>query len=275
MKTVRLDAYLADQKIVESRNLAQRLIMAGKVEVNGQLATKPSQKIKTEDKVTLREGPKFVSRGGEKLEPALVTFGFDDLNDYVCVDVGASTGGFTDCLLQHGAQKVYTVDVGYGILHWKLRNDPKVIVMERTNARFVENFTEKIDLVTVDASFISLKVLLPTIRDWFENVGDVVALIKPQFEAGRADAAKGAGVIREPEIHRKVLLETLSFALDQKFSIMGLTRSSLVGPKGNIEFLAHLHFPAETRTDHESIVEMINQVLGESEAGLAEQPYIE
>ena len=161
-----------------------------------------------------------------------------DVRGRVCADVGASTGGFTDCLLQHGAAKVYAIDVGKGILHWKLRTDPRVVVMEETNARFVESLPEPVSLVTVDASFISLKILLPVVKSW--GRGDVITLIKPQFEAGRKETARNKGVILDPAVHRQVLEDVLAFAQKEGFVVRGLIRSPLTGPKGNIEFLAWL-----------------------------------
>jgi len=199
--------------------------------------------------LSIVENARFVSRGGEKLEHALQFFGFMDLDGYVCVDVGSSTGGFTDCLLQHGAKKVYAVDVGYGLIHWKLRNHPAVVLMERTNARTVSTFPEKIDLVTIDASFISLKSLLPIAGGWFEgNQGVIIALIKPQFEAGKKDAERGKGVIRDTEIHRRILIDVLTCAQEDKFAVRGLTQSPLLGPKGNKEFLAWLSLPSEEKS---------------------------
>ena len=240
MKKIRLDVYLTDHALTDSRNLAQRLIMAGEVEVNGQIYLKPSQKIDPDSVVVLKSGPKYVSRGGEKLEPALIAFDRTDLRGKICVDVGSSTGGFTDCLLQHHADHVFAVDVGYGILHWKIRTDDRVTVMEKTNARFIEGFDKPIDLVTIDASFISLKTLLPVIKNWLNIGGEVIALIKPQFEAGKKDAAKGSGVIRDREVHRKVLLDVLNFSKENGFLIKDIQQSTLKGPKGNIEFLVHL-----------------------------------
>jgi len=239
-KTERLDIELTERGIVESRTLAQRLVMEGKVRVNGQVILKPSIKIKPDDEVTLDEEPKFVSRGGEKLLAALESFGILPLG-WVCADIGASTGGFTDCLLQHGAAKVYAIDVGYGILHWKLRQDSRVISMERTNARFVDGLPEPVNLVTIDASFISLGILLPVVKDWFgPEGGQVVALIKPQFEAGQKEVSKGEGVITDPEIHRQVVEKVKSEAEMLGYSVQGIITSPLKGPKGNVEFLIWL-----------------------------------
>jgi len=246
MTKIRLDVLMVDRGLAESRTLAQRLVMAGQVRVDGQVALKPSDKVDMDIQISLDAGPKFVSRGGEKLEAALNVFGLEEIPGWVCVDVGASTGGFTDCLLQHGASKVYAVDVGYGILHWKLRQDLRVVVMERTNARHLVGFPEITQLVTVDASFISLKILLPVIKVWLEKFiaeypqPKVLALIKPQFEAGREDAAKGEGVIRDAIIHQRVIDEVLESARLNGFGIQGVIRSPLTGPKGNVEFLVHL-----------------------------------
>ncbi len=235
---------MQEQGLVESRSLAQKLIMAGQVRVNGNMVLKPSALVGDADEIAVDHGPRFVSRGGEKLLAALEAFGLTDLNGWICADAGSSTGGFTDCLLQHGAEKVYAMDVGYGLLHWKLRNDPRVVVMEKTNVRDVKALPEGINLVVVDASFISLKLLLPVFRGWFaDGAGTLVALIKPQFEAGREEAAKGAGVIRDPAVHRKVLTEVLSSAEQEAFEVRGLIRSPLLGPKGNTEFLARLVTP--------------------------------
>jgi 23S rRNA (cytidine1920-2'-O)/16S rRNA (cytidine1409-2'-O)-methyltransferase len=247
VEKIRLDLLLAQRGLSESRSLAQKLIMAGEVRVDGQVVTDPGRKVVEDAPVELAQGPKFVSRGGEKLEPALLSFGLADLTGWVCADVGASTGGFTDCLLQHGAQRVYAIDVGYGILHWKMRSDPRVVVMERTNARHVEKLPEAPALVTIDASFISLRILLPVVRAWFgPQGGQVAALIKPQFEAGKEAVDRGEGVIHDPQIHRQVLQNVLAFAREQGFAIKGLVKSSLKGPKGNIEFLVHLKLPGRT-----------------------------
>ena len=253
----RLDVLLVERGLAESRAKAQALIMAGQVRVNDQVALKPATAVDSKSALTVDSGPRFVSRGGEKLDAALEAFALD-VKGLVCADVGASTGGFTDCLLQHGAEKVYAIDVGKGILHWKLRNYPRVVVMEETNARHVESLPESVSLVTVDASFISLKILLPVIKSWLfplssfveggnmkEERNDVVALIKPQFEAGRRDVSRGDGVIRDPAIHRQVLLDVLNFAQAEGFSVRGLIKSPLLGPKGNAEFLVWLQ-PGES-----------------------------
>lgn len=261
MAKIRVDVYLYEHKMVESRSLAQRLVMAGEVIVNGEKVLKPSQQIDDKSTVEIIKGPKFVSRGGEKLEGGLSSFGLVNLANKICVDVGSSTGGFTDCLIQNGAKKVYAIDVGFGILHWKLRNDPRVVVMERTNARNVVSLPDAIDLVTVDASFISLKVLLPVIKNWLHEESQIVMLIKPQFEAGRKDAARGAGVIRDPDIHRKILVETLDFAILNGFRFEGLIISPLKGPKGNIEFLAHLSVGEEA--SKEKIEEAIHSIISD------------
>ncbi len=241
MPKVRLDVLLVERGLAESRAKAQALIMAGQVRVAGQTAIKPATAIPADSELTVDSGPRFVSRGGEKLDAALEAFAID-VTGLICADVGASTGGFTDCLLQRGAAKVYAIDVGKGILHWKLRNDPRVVVMEETNARFVEDLPEKIDFVTIDASFISLKILLPVVKRWKRGAGGhgIVALIKPQFEAGKKDVARGDGVIRDPEIHRQVLNDVLKYAVQEGFGIHGLIKSPLLGPKGNAEFLVWL-----------------------------------
>jgi 23S rRNA (cytidine1920-2'-O)/16S rRNA (cytidine1409-2'-O)-methyltransferase len=261
MQKVRVDLLLVERGLAESRSQAQRLVMAGQVRADGQVVTKPALTVAPETLLEVDHGPPFVSRGGEKLQAALATFDLD-VRGLVCADVGASTGGFTDCLLQNGAQRVYAIDVGHGILHWKLRQDPRVVVMERTNARQVEMLSEAVSLVTIDASFISLKILLPVVRGWFPSEGgQAVSLVKPQFEAGRKQVARGSGVIRDPTVHRAVLLDILSFAQDQNYSIQGLIRSPLVGPKGNVEFLVWLSYP---RTNGEHLEQLVDNALSAS-----------
>jgi 23S rRNA (cytidine1920-2'-O)/16S rRNA (cytidine1409-2'-O)-methyltransferase len=255
----RLDALLVVRGLADHSAHAQRLILAGQVRVDGQVVAEPARKFPLDAVLSVDRGPRFVSRGGEKLEPALSAFGLENLNGRVCVDVGASTGGFTDCLLQHGAAKVYAIDVGYGLLHWKLRSDPRVVVMERTNARHVGRLPEPVSLVSVDASFISLRVLLPVIKPWFgESGGDVTALIKPQFEAGREEADRGEGVIHDPQVHCAVLEEVINFAKAHGYGTAGLVRSPIKGPKGNIEFVVHLTVPASGDL---SLAQLIDPIL--------------
>ncbi len=249
MPKERLDLLLVERNLVESRNQAQRLIMAGQVRVNDQMMLKAGTKISPDSDIKILEMPQFVSRGGEKLAAALKGFSIE-ISGNICADVGSSTGGFTDCLLQNSAKKVYAIDVGKGILHWKLRQDARVVAMEGINARYLKNLPEPVEIITVDASFISLKKLLPVFKDWFnpQDVGpnhqdgdingNIIALIKPQFEAGRQEAARGQGVIRDPAVHQRVLLDILGFADRNGYHISGLLRSPLTGPKGNIEFLA-------------------------------------
>jgi len=259
----RLDVWLVEKGLAESRSQAQRLIMAGQVRVGQTIAQKPGQMVDPGLEVEVIQPARFVSRGGEKLEAALVEFGLTDLTGRVCVDVGSSTGGFTDCLLQHGAARVFAVDVGYGVLHWKLRRDERVVVMERTNARYLKGFDEKIDFVTIDASFISLKILLPVVRHWLsDDEGEVVALIKPQFEAGQEEAARGEGVIRDSQVHRQVLSEIVDFCQREGWVIRGLMRSPLTGPKGNIEFLIWLSLQGQGLSNPISLIEeMTNQPI--------------
>ena len=255
MRKARLDVLLVERGLVESRAQAQRLIMAGQVRVNGQIAYKSEIPQNVEAHLEIDQGPLYVSRGGEKLEAALQAF---DLNiqGRVCADVGASTGGFTDCLLQHGAARVFAIDVGKGILHWKLRQDTRVIVMEDTNARYIERLPEPVSLVVIDASFISLKMLLPVVKGWFQpENGEVIALIKPQFEVGRHIAARGQGVIRDAGVHRIVLFEILDYAQAGGYQAKGLIRSPLLGPKGNVEFLAQLLYPGSNLTVLEPLVD--------------------
>ncbi len=260
MTKIRLDLALVENGLAESRSLAQRLVMAGQVRVNGQTILKPATNIPVEAQIEVIQGPRFASRGGEKLEAALSTFHVP-VQGKVCADVGASTGGFTDCLLQNGARRVYAIDVGKGILDWKLRQDPRVTVMEGVNARFVERLPEPAELITIDASFISLKILLPAVRDWCPpGGGQVVALIKPQFEAGRSQVARGKGVVRDPQVHRQVLLDVLSSALTENFNLLGLMRSPLLGPKGNAEFLAYFEYPARQEAAP-NIEDWVEQVI--------------
>jgi 23S rRNA (cytidine1920-2'-O)/16S rRNA (cytidine1409-2'-O)-methyltransferase len=240
--TKRLDQALVERGLCESREKAKRAIMAGRVKVNLQRAGKPSDPIKPEDDLTLVEGEKYVSRGGIKLEHALRQFHLD-VHGQTAIDLGASTGGFTDCLLQHGAAKVYAVDVGRGQLAWKLRRDPRVVVMEKINARDITAATfprgfAVVDLITIDCSFISLRKILPPTVALLRPSGKIVALIKPQFEAGKVEADKGAGVITAPSIHSRVLREMEDFVAGQPpLQWREMTESPLLGPAGNKEFL--------------------------------------
>jgi 23S rRNA (cytidine1920-2'-O)/16S rRNA (cytidine1409-2'-O)-methyltransferase len=234
----RLDVLLVERGLAPSREKARAMIMAGEVMVRGQTVDKPGSRLVTDALIEVKGKPRFVSRGGDKLAAALDAFAVP-IAERTSADVGASTGGFTDCLLQYGAAKVYALDVGYGQIAYSLRQDPRVIVIERTNARYVESLPEPVSLVTIDASFISLRLLLPVIRGWLTPQADVIPLIKPQFEAGPADVGKG-GVVRDANVHARVLSEVLSFALELGFSARGLIRSPLKGPAGNVEFLAWL-----------------------------------
>jgi 23S rRNA (cytidine1920-2'-O)/16S rRNA (cytidine1409-2'-O)-methyltransferase len=267
MPKFRLDVLLMERGLAESRAKAHALVMAGQVRVNDQVVLKPATAIDPKSTLTVDSGPRYVSRGGEKLEGALTTFALD-VTGLVCADVGSSTGGFTDCLLQHGAAKVYAIDVGKGILHWKLRNYSRVVVMEETNARHVESLPEPISFVTMDASFISLKILLPVIQKWDLQDANIVALIKPQFEAGKKDVSRGDGVIRDPEIHKQVLLDVLSYAKSLGFGLRGLVRSTLLGPKGNVEFLLWM----DLKPNEASVEEMIDPIMQEEIASDGKTP---
>jgi 23S rRNA (cytidine1920-2'-O)/16S rRNA (cytidine1409-2'-O)-methyltransferase len=237
-KSERIDILLVERDLAESRSIAQRLVMAGQVRVEGQMVFKPSRRVQSDAEITIDHGPRYVSRGGEKLEAALVAFDLS-VKRLICADVGASTGGFTDCLLQHGAARVYAVDVGRGQLHWRLRNDPRVIILERTNARHLERLDEKVALVTIDVSFISLRMIFPSVITWLESEGQIVALVKPQFEAGREAVGRG-GVVRDVEVQRQVLADVIASAREHMLFPAGLIRSPLQGPKGNTEFLLWL-----------------------------------
>lgn len=260
----RLDVLLTEQGYADTRSKAQAIIMAGQVYVNGQKADKPG--ISYEETVQLEvrgDVCPYVSRGGWKLEKALRDFGVKP-EGYVCSDSGASTGGFTDCLLQQGARKVFAIDVGYGQLDWKIRSDPRVVVMERTNIRYVtpEDLGEALDLSVIDVSFISLGIVLPTIKTLLKPTGQVLCLIKPQFEAGREKVGK-KGVVRDPETHKEVLDHFVALADSLDFTILGLTFSPVKGPEGNIEFLGHLCMEQKDgiRPDTAEIVRQAHETL--------------
>jgi 23S rRNA (cytidine1920-2'-O)/16S rRNA (cytidine1409-2'-O)-methyltransferase len=236
----RLDRLLMDRALVESREQGRRLIMAGEVLVNEQVVDKPGHLVPTEAEIRVRAQLKYVSRGGLKLEAALDEFALD-VTGLTAVDVGASTGGFTDCLLQRGASRIYAVDVGYGQLAWKLRQDERVITLERTNIRHLQALPDGVlvDLAVIDASFIGLNLVLPPTLRLLTPTGMVIALIKPQFEAGRQNVGKG-GVVRDRKIHRQVIEDAISLAHTHSLHVAGLTVSPTPGPAGNIEFLIWL-----------------------------------
>jgi len=238
VKKKRLDMLLLHRGLAESRKQAQSLILAGQVMVNGAIGDKAGRLVSEAATVELRGRLPYVSRGGYKLAAALDAFDLD-VAGWVAADVGASTGGFTDCLLQRGAVKVYAIDVGYGQLAWKLRQDPRVVVLERTNVRYLGVLPEEVNLATVDVSFIGLELVLPVIQRLLAAGGQIVALVKPQFEAGRRQVGKG-GVVRDPVIHREVLSRVIGWAGGHGLWAMGLIPSPITGPKGNVEFLLHL-----------------------------------
>ena len=264
MKKVRLDQLLFDRGYTESRERAKTTVMSGLVFVNGQRVDKPGTAVDSEAAIEVRgEAIPFVSRGGFKLDKALKVFPVDPAGK-CCIDCGASTGGFTDVLLQHGAAKVYAVDVGYGQLAWKLRTDPRVVNLERTNLRYVtgEQIPELLDIAVMDVSFISIRLVLPAVRALLKPGADLICLIKPQFEAGREEVGK-KGVIRDEAVHARVIREILTFAPEIGLSVMGLDYSPIKGPEGNIEYMCHLKngsFPsaepdvdAVVKASHESL----------------------
>lgn len=260
----RLDVLLTERGHAENRTKAQAIIMSGLVYVQGQKADKPGVSYEESVDIEVRTGGcPYVSRGGLKLEKALRDFGVDPTG-YVCSDSGASTGGFTDCLLQQGASKVFAIDVGYGQLDWKIRSDPRVVVMERTNVRYVtpEQLGEPLDLSVVDVSFISLKIVLPVIKTFLKPTGQVLCLIKPQFEAGKEKVGK-KGVVRDPAVHQEVLDQFVQLADSLNFTILGLTFSPVKGPEGNIEFLGHLTLDSKTgiRPDTADVVASAHKSL--------------
>lgn len=255
----RLDEAVVARGLAETRSRARALILAGDVVVNGQVVDRAGAATRMPDVIELRAKPRFVSRGGEKLAHALDVFAIDPTGRVVA-DIGASTGGFTDCLLQAGAARVYAIDVGYGQLADKVRQDPRVEVMERTNIRYLAELPVPIDLAVIDVSFISLRLVLPVAHRLLKACGECVALIKPQFEAGRRDVGRG-GVVRDPAVHRRVLAETLQAAIQDGFGVRGLTRSPLLGPAGNVEFLAQLSKGAESL----AIDDMIDDVVAPEE----------
>ena len=245
MTRQRLDIVLAERGLAESREKAKVAILAGKVTVNGHAARKPSDWVRDGDDIQVTAPEKYVSRGGFKLEHALDSFALP-LKDAVALDIGASTGGFTDCLLQYGVGKVYAIDVGQGQLAWKLRQDPRVVVMERLNARYLsrshfDSGFNGADIIVVDCSFISLKLILPPLIPFLKESGSIVALIKPQFEAGKSEVSKGKGVISDPKVHERVLTELKEFCAGMPEIVWTeYVESPILGPAGNKEFLVHL-----------------------------------
>jgi 23S rRNA (cytidine1920-2'-O)/16S rRNA (cytidine1409-2'-O)-methyltransferase len=254
----RLDEVVVKLELAPTRSKARAMIMAGDVLVNDLPVLQAGSPIRSNDVVTLKSKPRFVSRGGEKLDHALELFGVD-VAGAICADFGASTGGFTDCLLQRGASKVYAIDVGYGQIDQRIRDDDRVVVQERVNARYIESLPEPIDLVVIDVSFIGLALILPVAKLVLTDHGQCVPLVKPQFEAGRGDVGKG-GVVRDPVIHRRVLVKSTDCAVENGFAVRGITKSPIVGPAGNVEFLMHLVVGEEQLA---SLDEMIDKALAE------------
>ncbi|MCY4070017.1 MAG: TlyA family RNA methyltransferase [Chloroflexi bacterium] len=245
----RLDVLLVERKFADSRNKAAAMIMAAEVSIDGRLVDKPGTLVTRDVCIRLKEKQRYVSRAGLKLEAALREFRID-VTGKVCADVGASTGGFTDCLLQAGAARVHAIDVGSGILDYRLRQDARVRLLERTNARYLDSLGELVGLVAVDVSFISLRHILPPAKGWLLPQADLVVLVKPQFEAGKSDVGKG-GIIRDPAVHRRVLQEIAEYAMSHGFSVLGLMRSPITGKKGNVEFLMWLRIGGASSSDSE------------------------
>lgn len=267
----RLDVILLDKNFVASREKAKALIMSGCVYVNNQKADKPGTFYLNDDIIEVRENPNpFVSRGGLKLLKAIKSFKID-LRDKVAMDIGASTGGFTDCMLQNGAKKVYSVDVGYGQLDWKLRNDSRVVNIERTNIRYIDKnlIKEKLDFISVDVAFISLKLVLPVAKDLMDYEAYGVCLIKPQFEAGREKVSKN-GVVRDFKVHIDVIEKIVSFSNEIGLKVLDLEFSPIKGPKGNIEYLMYIKKTNESvdsqiKFDIKEIVNASHMILNEGE----------
>ena len=262
----RLDVLLTERGLLDSRQKAQATIMSGIVFVNGQRVDKVGTAVSNDALIEIRGTTlPYVSRGGLKLEKAMQTFPLT-LTGKICADIGASTGGFTDCMLQNGAKKVYAVDVGYGQLDWKLRNDVRVVCMERTNARYLthEEIPEELDFTSVDVSFISLKLIFPALYGLLREGGEIACLIKPQFEAGREKVGK-KGVVRDPAVHLEVLEHFLIHAKENHFTVLGITYSPIRGPEGNIEYLGFLRKSEEpdAAVDLQAIVEASHTALKE------------
>lgn len=260
----RLDVLLVERGLQESRQKAQATIMSGLVFVDGQRVDKAGTAVSPEASVEIRGHTlRYVSRGGLKLEKAMTTFGLT-LEGKICADIGASTGGFTDCMLQNGAQKVYAVDVGYGQLDWKLRTDPRVVCMERTNARYLtrEQIPDPLDFASIDVSFISLKLIFPALFQLLKEDGHIACLIKPQFEAGREKVGK-KGVVRDPAVHLEVLENFMVHAKESNFTVIGVTYSPIRGPEGNIEYLGYLKKGLSEEQREMDLAAVVNASHGE------------
>ena len=269
-KKIRLDVLVTERGLCESRQKAQATIMAGLVFVDGQRLDKPGTPVAEDASVEVRgHALRYVSRGGLKLEKAMQTFPIT-LEGKVCADIGASTGGFTDCMLQNGAKKVYAVDVGYGQLDWRLRSDERVVCMERTNARYLDRdqIPDELDFASIDVSFISLKLILPAVHRVLKEGGHVACLIKPQFEAGREKVGK-KGVVRDPDVHLEVLENFLTHAKDSGFTVLDITFSPIRGPEGNIEYLGYLESGdwVEKTFDLQGLVEQSHAALDHGKEG--------
>jgi 23S rRNA (cytidine1920-2'-O)/16S rRNA (cytidine1409-2'-O)-methyltransferase len=255
MARTRLDVLLAQRRLAGSREKAQALVMAGLVTVDGVPAHKAGQLVSGEAEVAVRQAEPYVSRGGHKLAHALDRFAIP-VQGRVAVDVGASTGGFTDVLLQNGARRVYAVDVGRGQLHARLRADPRVVVLDRTNARYLEALPEQPELGTVDVSFISARLILPALRRVLAPGSSIIVLVKPQFEAGRREVGRG-GVVRSPAVHRRVLQELAGWFVEHRFGLQGLVASPMRGSAGNVEFLAWLTLDSAPASSADSLIEQV------------------
>ena len=266
-KKERLDILLVDKGICTSRERAKTNIMAGLVFVDGQRVDKAGEKVNIDADIVFKgEELKYVSRGGLKLEKAMNEFNIS-LKDKVCMDIGASTGGFTDCMLQNDASKVFSVDVGYGQFAWKLRTDERVVCMERTNIRYVtpEDIGEKLDFASIDVSFISLRTIMPAVKNLLKETGEVVALIKPQFEAGRDKVGK-KGVVRDKEVHHEVILKIVNYLIENEFNILGLSYSPIKGPEGKRDDLVYFTKDKEKESNFE--LSIIDNIVNESHSQL-------
>ena len=239
-KKTRLDALLVTRQLATSCSKAAAMIMAREVSVDATIVDKPGALVRPDAIITLKQKPRYVSRGGLKLEAALSAFGVDPAGRF-CADIGSSTGGFTDCLLQHGAAKVYAIDVGRGILDYRLRTDSRVVSMENTNARYLESLGEPVDLVVIDVSFISLRLILPAVSRLMDCHADIIALVKPQFEAAKSEVGQG-GIVRDVAVHRRVLHDTAAAAESLGFAVPDVMRSPITGAKGNVEYLMWLNY---------------------------------